>query len=323
VGDGLLILDVDGVVDFASPNALSAYRRLGLAADLVGARLSSLTASLASARGPVDEDLAVVASGRAARTTEVADRHAHVLLRSIPLVAAGERTGALVLVRDVTEVRRRERELVSKDATIREIHHRVKNNLQTVAARLRLQARRIASPEARSALEEAVQRVGSIAIVHEALSMAPDETVDFDEVADRVCAMVAELTPADARVVPHRTGSFGALAAETATPLAMALTELLQNAVEHGLGGRSRGEASLEIAARRSPGRLAVEVRDTGVGLPAGFDPGESGRLGLQIVRTLVVGELGGSLEFAAREGGGTAVALEIPLPTEQEARPR
>lgn len=323
VGDGLLILDVDGVVDFASPNALSAYRRLGLAADLVGARLASLTASLAPARGPVDEDLSVVASGRAARTTEVADRHAHVLLRSIPLVAAGERTGALVLVRDVTEVRRRERELVSKDATIREIHHRVKNNLQTVAALLRLQARRIPSPEARAALEEAVQRVGSIAIVHEALSMSPDEAVDFDAVADRVCAMVAELTPADARVVPRRTGSFGALAAETATPLAMALTELLQNAVEHGLGGRSRGEASLEIAARRSPGRLAVEVRDTGVGLPAGFDPGDSGRLGLQIVRTLVVGELGGSLEFAAREGGGTAVALEIPLPTEQEARPR
>jgi two-component sensor histidine kinase len=153
--------------------------------------------------------------------------------------------------------------------------------------------------------------------------MAPDETVDFDAVADRVCAMVAELTPAESRVVPRRTGSFGDLAAETATPLAMALTELLQNAVEHGLGGRSRGEASLEIAARRSPGRLAVEVRDTGVGLPAGFDPGDSGRLGLQIVRTLVVGELGGSLEFAAREGGGTAVALGIPLPAEQEARPR
>ena len=245
----------------------------------------------------------------------MADRHAHVLLRSIPLVAAGERTGALVLVRDVTEVRRRERELVTKDATIREIHHRVKNNLQTVAALLRLQARRIASPEARAALEEAVRRVGSIAIVHETLSMAADETVDFDEVVDRVCAMVAEVTPADARVVPRRTGSFGVLAAETATPLAMVLTELLQNAVEHGLGGRSRGEASLEIEAAPVtaagwPSRSATPGR----GCRRGSTRATRGGLGLQIVRTLVVGELGGSLEFAAREGGGTAVALEIPL---------
>ena len=136
----------------------------------------------------------VTASGRAPRETEVEGNGSVVQLRAIPLVVDGLRTGALVLVRDVTELRHRERELMTKDATIREIHHRVKNNLQTVAALLRLQARRLQEPEARDALEEAVRRVGSIAIVHETLSHAPEEIVDFDDIAERVAAMAGEVS---------------------------------------------------------------------------------------------------------------------------------
>ena len=91
----------------------------------------------------------MVAGGRAARETEVEANGAVVQLRAIPLIVDGHRTGALVLLRDVTELRWRDRELMTKDATIREIHHRVKNNLQTVAALLRLQARRLQVPEGR------------------------------------------------------------------------------------------------------------------------------------------------------------------------------
>jgi len=158
-----------------------------------------------------------------------------------------------VLVRDVTELRRRERELLTKDATIREIHHRVKNNLQTVAALLRLQARRTELAQAKGALEEAVRRVASIALVHELLSTAPDESVPFDQVADRVLAMVVEVSSSDGGVRPTRKGSFGVVPAEVATPLAVVLSELVQNAVEHGLGGgqRERGQARPGQVARR------------------------------------------------------------------------
>ena len=221
---------------FASPNAQSAYRRLGLAADLLGTELGAATAQLAASGEPVDESLMLVASGRAPRETEIDANGTVVQLRSIPLVVAGQRTGALVLVRDVTELRRRERELLTKDATIREIHHRVKNNLQTVAALLRLQARRLSAPEARAALEEAVRRVGSIAIVHETLSHAPEEIVDFDDIADRVAMMAGEVSSPEVRVTPKITGQFGMLPSSVATPLAMVLTELLQNALQHGFG---------------------------------------------------------------------------------------
>src|SRR6201995_4613939 len=162
----------------------------------------------------------VVAAGRAPREAEVDGNGSVVQLRSIPLILGGSRTGALVLVRDVTELRHRERELMTKDATIREIHHRVKNNLQTVAALLRLQARRLNAPEARAALDEAVRRVGSIAIVHETLSHAPEEVVDFDDIAGRVAMMAGDVSAPEARVAPILRGKFGRLPSAIATPLA-------------------------------------------------------------------------------------------------------
>ena len=102
-------------------------------------------------------------------------------------------SGAAVLIRDVTEVKRRDRALLSKDATIREIHHRVKNNLQTVAALLRLQARRTNNAEGREALIESVRRVSSIALVHDALSMSVDEEVNLDEVIDRILPIMNDV----------------------------------------------------------------------------------------------------------------------------------
>lgn len=315
VGDGMLQLSRSGKVTYASPNGLSAYRRLGLTADLVGKQLGPLTARLCVGRAPRDDSLMVAASGRSHAETEVEGHGAVVQLRTIPLTVDGERAGALILLRDVTELRHRERELLTKDATIREIHHRVKNNLQTVAALLRLQARRLSAPEARAALEEAVRRVGSIAMVHETLSHVPDENVDFDDIASRVAMMAGEVSATEARVTPKLIGEFGMLPALVATPLALVLTELLQNALQHGLSepGQAAG-GYLEISAVRGPGRLAVAVCDNGVGLPAEFDLDSTTSLGLQIVRTLVLTELGGRLAIEPRDGGGTRVLVELPL---------
>ena len=131
----------------------------------------------------MDDSVQSVLSGRTARRTELVSGEAHLMVRVLPLVDGRERVGSIVLCRDVSDLRSKERELVTKDATIREIHHRVKNNLQTVAALLRMQARRIESPEARVALTDAMSRVASIAIVHETLSQAFDEIVEFDRVA--------------------------------------------------------------------------------------------------------------------------------------------
>jgi two-component sensor histidine kinase len=234
------------------------------------------------------------------------------------LSPAGQHTGGLVLLRDVTELRRRDRELVTKDATIREIHHRVKNNLQTVAALLRLQARRIDIPEGRVALEEAVRRVGAIAVVHETLSQAFDETVDFDDVTDQLTRLVTDVGSHGVPVRARRTGSFGSINSDAATPLAMVFTELIQNAVEHAFDPESGG--TIEIQCAREGDGLRLLVEDDGVGLPEGFSLEDASSLGLSIVSTLV-GELGGQISLGRRnEGAGTRVELWVP---NVAARPR
>ncbi len=314
VGDGFVRVDARGRVTYASPNALSVYRRLGWSGDLDGQVLAELTRELVPPRRrPDEETLSAVLGGRVHRDTEIGGNQVSLIVRSIPVRAGGRHIGALVLVRDVTDLRRRDRELVTKDATIREIHHRVKNNLQTVAALLRLQARRIASPEAKLALEEAVRRVGTIAIVHETLSQEVLDEVGFDEIADRLGAMVTDVGARGDRLVVRREGSFGVLPNETATALAMVLTELLQNAVEHGYPGEA-SEGSIVVEPERLAGRLRVTVDDDGVGLPDDFDLDTSVNLGLSIVRTLVESELGGLLELRPGPERGARAVVDVPL---------
>ncbi len=312
VGDGFIRIDAGGNVLYASPNAVSAYRRLGLIGDLVDEHLPSLTAELFPlGPGPVDDSVLSVLSGRLARRTELVSGDAYLMIRVLPLLDGRERLGAVVLCRDVSDVRSKERQLVTKDATIREIHHRVKNNLQTVAALLRMQARRIESVEAQVALNDAISRVASIAIVHETLSQAFDETVEFDRVADGLLRMVGDVAASWGGVSAVRQGTFGVLSADMATSLAMVVTELCQNAVEHGLADRS-GE--VRVVPSFHDNRLRVEISDDGRGLPADFDWRGSRSLGLSIVNTLVE-ELEGQFELGPQpEGPGTRAVVEIPL---------
>ena len=304
VGDGCFRLDAGGVVVYASPNAQSACHRLGIAQEITGQNLVKTLTRLTQKTGAANDALVAVASGRAAGGAEVEHRSAVVTLRSIPLVRNGIPDGAVVLLRDVSDLRRREKALLTKDATIREIHHRVKNNLQTVASLLRLQARRSSSDEVRKELEEAVRRVGAIAVVHESLAHEPGALVDFDEVIDRIISMSRDMATGGG--VIQRQGSVGTLEAERATPLAMALAELIGNAVEHGLGGRETPGTVLVTAERGA--RLEIHIDDDGPG-PVGAPEG----LGLSIVRSLVTGELRGKLDITARARGGTRASIDIP----------
>lgn len=309
--DGLIRLDLDGIVTFASPNGLSAFNRMGFVGELEGQSLATVTTSLLAGRPQqVDESLPLVVTGRAPWRTDIESRGVTVTLRTIPLLLDGRRIGALILVRDVSEVRHQERELITKDATIREIHHRVKNNLQTVASLLRIQARRSHTDATRDALTQAMRRVAAIAVVHDTLSEGLNQNVDFDVVFSRVLMLIAEVASSHNTVVrPLSTGSFGTLPSEYATPLALALTELVTNAVEHGLEGRPDGE--VEIVASRTDEALSVKVRDNGGGMPEGK---VGSGLGTQIVRTLIQGELGGTIDWHTLEGEGTEVTIDVPL---------
>ncbi len=322
VGDGVARLDAQARVDFASPNFVSVLHRMGIHRNTHGARLGEIGFDESTVRAAFAIGLPI--------TEEIERRDVVVLVRCIPFLEHGRVTGAVVVMRDVSDLRRRDRLLISKDATIREIHHRVKNNLQTISSLLRLHARRLESPEARAALEEAVRRVRSIALVHETLSIGASQEVAFDQIVRPLVRMVEEGLGSEERPVRLEVqGDAGELRAEIATPLAVVLTELLQNAVQHGyptddsLGHHaSVGDLDAEAAPPRPVGRvvvsfandgseLVVRVRDDGVGLPADFTM-HGPRLGLTIVRTLVTTDLGGTIDM--HSDGGTVVELRVPV---------
>lgn len=309
LGDGLMILDREQRVDYASPNATSALHRLGVVANVVGQRFADVGVANASIRR------AYATRSSTIEELERGDTVA-VIARCHPLVADGRVSGAVVLLRDISELRSRDRLLVSKDATIREIHHRVKNNLQTIQSLLRLQSRRLDSSEAKAAVEQSARRIGSIAIVHETLSVDAADVVDFDAVIARVVQMVEEgLGSAERPLRVEVVGSLGELDGDIAMPMAVVLTELVQNAIDHA-GDRHDGTVTVEFVATAK--EYELRVTDQGAGVPDGFALDRDARLGLTIVRTFVVNDLGGSIRLRRAQTVapyGTTVEVRVPRP--------
>ena len=284
---------------------------MGWAGELEGNNLGDVARRVSVAKREAQEEAVEVGlSGKSLRRVEIENAGGTVDLLALPLLAGGDRIGAIVLLQNVTELRRRERELVTKDATIREIHHRVKNNLQTVSALLRLQSRRIEDPAASAALNEAVRRIASIALVHETLSSSAEASVAFDEVLDRLVTHALELSPRMGELQISRTGELGSLDPRIATPLSLVVTELIHNALEHGLAESGN---QLTITANRTTEGAQIIIFDDGVGLPDGFSLSESSNLGLQIVRTLTENELRGNIDLV-RTDSGTEARLTFPI---------
>jgi two-component sensor histidine kinase len=333
VGDGVLLLDGDARVRYVSPNANSALHRVGIQTSALGMRL----AELGFHDGPVRQ-----AFERRVPVIEEFEQGAEVTLlcRCVPIIDdgsalvdsqaeadLGEVSGGVLLVRDITELRKRDRLLLSKDATIREIHHRVKNNLQTISSLLRLQARRLSNPEAKAAVSESVRRIRTIALVHESLSREPGDDVTFIEIVRPLLRLAEEGLQSPDRPVRFTVrGDGGRVPANIATPLSVVLTELLQNAVDHGFpegGGQGRVVVRLDT----DDTRLSIQVIDDGLGLAPDFSLDDATGLGLSIVRTLVTTELNGSIEMrpatpedlvaAGLEGHGVGTVVCLLVPTE------
>jgi two-component sensor histidine kinase len=295
VGDGLIRLDKNGTIFFASPNARSALSRVGFQKELEGENLGAVFAGLHKGENlPTDESWQTSLSGKLLRRVEYESPVAVIDILVIPLTQGNDRIGAVVLLHNITELRNRDRALITKDATIKEIHHRVKNNLQTVSALLRLQSRRVTDPIATAALSEAVRRVASIALVHETLSNQSSEFVEFDQVFEQIVKNALDLNSREIEL--KKVGNFGAFDSKTATALSLVITELIHNALEHGLN-QSGDQLIVEVIKQQN--HYQVSVCDNGAGLPSEFNLEKSANLGLQIANTLTKNELNGSLNLS------------------------
>lgn len=219
----------------------------------------------------------------------------------------GAMDAVLVMVHNATEAVQKQRELNVKSAIIQEVHHRVKNNLQTIAAILRIQSRRMQEGEAKQALVDAVNRILSMSVIHEFLSQDEHRAINVRDVCSRVVTQVQQVAASPEQAVEIKiSGPSIRLPAGQATPTALVMNELLLNAMEHGVSERPTGTISIELVDLGDA--VSIVVEDDGAGLPEGFDVGSSESLGLQIVRTLVMDDLKGQLEMEpARPADGDA----------------
>jgi len=312
VGDGLMLLDAKGHIEYASPNATTVLRILGVDTVPVGRSLHELGIDLTTVSNAY--------SNRLLYTGEYSWQGRSMSIVCYPLIENDSLTGALTVVRDISELRDRDRLLLTKDATINEIHHRVKNNLQTISSLLRLQSRRLESEESRTALEEAVRRIRSIAVVHEILSHRSGDEVPFREVAQTLMQVVR-----DALVEPSRPIDFEVESSDTVLPaamttsLAVVLSELLQNTIDHAFPAPHPGPREVGVKFSVQSDVVELSVSDTGIGFPPTFDFDAAGGLGLTIVRTLAESELQGTIEIEqttdeARDIPVNRVTLRVPI---------
>ena len=312
VGDGIILLDGDGEVEFATPNATNALHRLGVYASSEGRTLGDLGLRVRVVDRALDYGIPVL---------EEVDRghDVAIVFHCVPLLAHGEVTGVVTLMRDVSDLRQMNRVVLNKEAAVREVHHRVKNNLQTISSLLRLQARRSDEAETRTALLEAERRVRSIAVVHEVLSREPGEEVVFDEIVRSLVLLVEDTVLALHPVEIIVNGELGTLSTDLATPLAVALAELLTNAVEHAFtdfGDDDEHVGVVTLNLHTVSGRAVAEIRDNGRGLGEDFSLDVPTSLGLSIVRDLIRAQLHGTIDMStvsAAEGGGTYVRVSVP----------
>ena len=318
--DGIIYTDNEGIIRYASGVAANLYRRVGYKETIEGRHLSDLDTGDEKLRNEVVERQRCL-------KWESSEADRFWIRKGIPLVVYPSSSlswlkvfdrsgqvkngGVLILLHDATDARRRVEEIRLKNAMIQEVHHRVKNNLQTIAGLLRMQARRVESEEARAALDEALNRVLSVAVIHEFLSNNSSNIINVKEVSNRIIQQFQHgLLGPDRSIRLETTGEPIYLPARQATACALIINELVQNAVEHGF--QEKQEGIIRVNLEDTGDEVIITVADNGGGVPAGFKMGQAESLGLQIVKILVEDDLKGHIELEKGLDNGEGLTVKI-----------
>ena len=319
--DGIVVVDLQRRIQYVSGIAANHYRRIGYMGSLVRKSVYDLETA--------DAELVEEALRSGACVEREQEEQGRIWIRkAIPLYVrrswwaslsrgpadmpsprGSVPAGVVWTVHDATEARDKEQELKAKSAMIQEVHHRVKNSLQSIASLLRLQARRAHGEGVTQALLETVNRILSVAVVHEFLSYDSVTVINLHDMTQRILDQVADTVVEPGKSIQFQlTGPGIYLPSQQATACALVINELLLNAVEHGYRRHDVGLVTIELA---DDGEwVNIQVGDDGVGLPGEFDLDEHGGLGLRIVRTLVQGDLKGTFELRGDKGVRAIVAF-------------
>ncbi len=310
--DGVMLVDAQHRITYLSGIANNLYRRLGYMEDLRGRRLSYLNT--------VDDEMVTETTAAHAPIEREVAQDSRIWVRKVlpvwpPTTMAGslqrliagrgDSGGALILIHDATEEHRKREELQVKITMIQEVHHRVKNNLQTIAAVLRMQTRRAQDESTRQALNEAITRILSVAVIHEFLSLDERQAINVREVCLRIVAQARQALMPGKQIDFSVDGPVMYLPSQQATACALVVNELIQNALEHGY--EDRGSGHIQIGLTDLGDSVRLEICDDGTPLSDDFSLANPTSLGLQIVSSLVQGDLHGEVTLENQERGVVA----------------
>ena len=292
-GDGILIADKTNRIVYTNSSAMRIYKALGII-NVMGTSISGRCFA-----GKVKRET-VIDGHQYEKEMQIGD--ITLLRRDIHIEEGGVLQCRIILMSDITEMRKKDKEIKIKSAVMQEIHDRVKNNLQTIASLLRMQARRTKSPEAKEALKEGVNRILSISIIHEFLSQQDDEIIDVMRVAKSIMDSVCQsMLDKDFGLFTDFKGPEIKLPSKNASKLSLVINEMILNAIEHGFENRFTGVIVFETA--ETDTEYVISICDDGNGLPEDFDlEAVRSSLGLYIVNTIVTEEMGGKFELIDRK---------------------
>lgn len=296
----VMIVDKDGYITFRNRLAEQLFRDIGFVEDVLGLPYNSVKLLHSSVKDGQEE---IYIGG------------SYIVVKHIPL---DDDASFAVICQDISAIREKERELILKSVALKEMHHRIKNNLQTISSLLQLQIRRSVNTETQRVLRETMTRILSIAAVHEFLTQEVDDQVMLKSVINKIIINSNNFHSERLSHIKVETiGDDVSIDSDTATTIGLVVNELLENALthafeDHGMYGR------VSIAVKSRDNHAFISVEDNGAGIIQSKD--DNGHLGLDIVKTLVKDKLKGNLVInPGTKGYGTNVTFSFQLSDSSE----
>lgn len=305
LNDGIVIFDKRGYSQSLNSVAAQLYRKLGYLDELIGIPYDNLVLD-----GSRFDDIVGTNNTKQSEVTigniTLKVKYASMMLNKSDLA------GIIMVIKDITDEKAIEKELITKSVAIREIHHRVKNNLQTIASLLKLQSRRIESEEAKSAFEESINRVISIAVTHEILAQKGVDDVDIKTILERVILNAINITNDYKALELKITGDTFDISSDLATSIALVVNELVQNSVQYAFVGRDKGVVEIKI--QKGIQYSSILITDDGIGY--NIENARQGSLGMKIVKSIIIDKLKGCYTIESDEYG-TRVNFDFKMKME------
>lgn len=294
IGDAVIIFDKDGTCTYANGQAQKLFRGLGYQDDLVGLAFENISFSRYTFTDLKNNPESV----REHNEIKIGSYNLKLTCNSI--YNNDRFRGALLVIRDRTEEKHKETQLILKSVAIDEIHHRVKNNLQTIISLIGLQANRSDSEEVKTFSHDIISRIYSISMTHEILARKGVDSVEIKELLSKMLdSSVNYIVPQHLDLNFEITGDEILLASSLATTIAIVVNELIQNSIKHAFIDRDKGRVEITVAKGRD--EACITINDNGVGFG---EEQKNSSLGLKLVRSLVKEKLKGDIEFITGDDG-------------------